>query len=551
MEQTTKYVIGVDFGSDSVRALVVNVDNGEELATCVAEYPRWKKQQFCDPPAHQFRHHPLDYIESLTDAIRGALAELSNEQRQAVVGIGVDTTGSTPVAVDEQGTALALLEQYQDNPNAMFILWKDHTAIKEAEEITALCKSYHTDYTRYIGGAYSAEWFWAKALHIVRDDPQLAKDIYSWVELCDWVPALLSGNTAPAVMRRSRCAAGHKTLWHPSWGGLPDDPFMAQLDDKLVDIKSHLFTETLTSDQAAGQLSQEWAEKLDLPAGIAVAVGAFDCHMGAVGAGARPHDLVKVIGTSTCDVMTVEKDVLGDKTIAGICGQVDGSILPGVIGLEAGQSAFGDVYAWFKRLLSWSLDVNGVTSEQDLLVTLTEQASQYQPTLTAPLATDWFNGRRTPYANQSLSASLVGLGLFTGPAEIFHALVEATACGAQAIIDCMETQGVDVGRVIGIGGIAAKSPYVMQICADVFNRQVDVAASEQCCALGAAIFAAVAGGAYDDVAQAQEAMASKIARSYTPRAEQAEFYAKRYRQYCELAEYTEQSEHYKAALNDH
>lgn len=545
-----RYVLGVDFGSDSVRALVVDVENGQELASCVAEYPRWKKQLYCDPPGHRFRHHPLDYIESLTAAIQGSLTDFDDTQKQAICGIGVDTTGSTPIAVDEQGTALALLDEHKDNPNAMFVLWKDHTAIKEAAEITERCKNYHTDYTRYIGGLYSAEWFWAKALHVVREDPELAKEIYSWVELCDWIPALLSGTTAPAVMKRSRCAAGHKTLWHPSWGGLPDDPFLEGLNPKLVDIKAHLFTETLTSDNGAGQLSAEWAEKLGLREGITVAIGAFDCHMGAVGAGARPHELVKVIGTSTCDVMAVEPDVLGDKAVAGICGQVDGSILPGLIGLEAGQSAFGDVYAWFKRLLGWSYVQQGQDAPDDLLLTLTEAAERYQPELSSPLALDWFNGRRTPYANQVLNASMSGLNLSTGPVEIFHALVEATACGAQAIIECMETQGVTVGRVIGIGGIASKSSYVMQICADVFNRQVDVVASDQCCALGAAIFAAVADGQYDTVEQAQQKMASKIARSYVPRAEWTGFYSQRYALYRELAEYTEHSEHYKAALND-
>lgn len=357
---TPKYVLGVDFGSDSVRALVVDAGTGEELADFVAEYNRWGQGLYCDPAANQFRHHPRDYLEGLEACITGALAQLSPEAAQNVVGIGVDTTGSTPGPVDKAGTPLALLPQFEDNPNAMFILWKDHTAVAEAEEINELAKGWGgPDYTKYSGGIYSSEWFWAKILHTLRKDAAVREAAYSWVEVCDWIPALLTGRQNPKVMKRSRCAAGHKAMWHAEWGGLPSDEFLARLDPLLAGLRERLYEETYTSDHRAGELTREWAEKLGLPAGIPVAVGALDAHMGAVGGGISANTLVKIMGTSTCDMMVAAYEELADKTVAGICGQVDGSIIPGMIGLEAGQSAFGDVYAWFRRILAWPIAALG------------------------------------------------------------------------------------------------------------------------------------------------------------------------------------------------
>ncbi|MEF1303729.1 FGGY-family carbohydrate kinase, partial [Vibrio owensii] len=311
-----------------------------------------------------------------------------------------------------------------------------------------------------------------------------------------------------------------------------------------------MFSDVFTSDQAAGYLSKEWAERLGLPEGIAIAIGEFDCHMGAVGAGAGANDLVKVIGTSTCDILMVEAEQVGDRTIHGICGQVEGSAMPELLALEAGQSAFGDMYAWFKNVLMWPLQAYvernpdfALTAEEiasDLLPMLSEAAEQQGIDQYTPVAMDWLNGRRTPYANQRLKGAICDLNLGSASPAIFSALVESTAHGAKAIVDCFIEQDVTVERVIAIGGIAQKSPYVMQMCADVIGREIVVVESEQCCALGAAIFAAVAAGVYPNTKAAQSVMASPIRQAYLPNPEVQAMRAERYATYRQLGQHMEQ-----------
>ena len=545
-----RLVIGVDFGTDSVRAVVVDARTGKEEATDVAHYKRWSDGLYCDPGKNQFRQHPLDYIEGLEECIKGALAKLPSGSASRVAGIGVDTTGSTPCAVDENGTPLALIEEFADNPNAMFVLWKDHTAVDEAARINEIAKTWGgTDFTKYEGGVYSSEWFWAKILHILKHDSKIREAAYSWVEHCDYIPALLTATCNPKVMKRSRCAAGHKAMWHAEWGGLPSEEFLVAVDPLLGGLRDRLYTETYTSDVSAGQLVPEWADRLGVPAGIPVAVGACDAHMGAVGGGIVEKALAKIMGTSTCDMMVARYEVIGDKLIKGICGQVDGSIIPGMIGLEAGSPGFGDVYAWYRSLLQWPFeavltDVEGLDStiadrikevaHSRMLVRLTQEAAKIEPGSTSLLALDWLNGRRTPYANQTLKGVIAGLTLGTTAPAVFRSLVEATAFGAKAIVDRFTDEGVEIDQVIALGGIPQKNELVMQITSDVLGMPIKVAASEQTCAVGAAMFGAVVAGLYPNVEEAQNAMFSGFSKTYEPIQSNVELYKDLYNEYLEM-----------------
>lgn len=551
------YCIGLDYGSDSVRALLVDMRTGEEVATATSHYQRWVQGLYCDAKQSQFRQHPQDYLDSLEEVIRLTLEKAPADAAGRVRAISTDTTGSTPVAVDERGTALALTDRFKENPNAMFVLWKDHTAVQEAAEINACARTWGgEDYTQYEGGIYSSEWFWAKILHCLRVDEAVRESAFSWVEHCDWLPAVLSGNTDPLTLKRSRCAAGHKALWHANWGGLPPDAFFARLDPLLAGLAGRLYTETFPADTVAGYLSADWAGKLGLPAGIPIGVGAFDCHMGAVGAGIRPGCLVKVMGTSTCDIAVSTEAALGDRLIPGICGQVDGSVLPGLVGLEAGQSAFGDVYAWFRDLVSQECveflertpllpaDIKqGLIKalRGQILKTLDEKAVAVKPGESGILALDWLNGRRTPDADQTLAMAISGLKMGSDAVHIYRALVEATAFGSRRIMERFEAHEVPIESIRAIGGIARKSPFVMQVCADVLNRPIDVVASDQCCALGAAVFAATICGAYPTVAEAQAALGSPVCKQFTPDPARARIYDDLYAGYKGLGAFVEQT----------
>ncbi len=550
----SKYVIGLDYGSDSARALVVNAQTGETLATSVKYYPRWKKGLYCNPAINQYRQHPKDYLEVLEAAVTEALSLCAPDVAKSVVGIAFDTTGSTPAFTDESGTPLAMLPKYAENPNAMFILWKDHTAVKEAAEVNKLCGEWATDYSQYEGGIYSSEWFWAKAMHVLREDDEVARDAYSIVEYCEWLPAVLCGVNKSKDIVRSRCACGHKAMWHESWGGLPSEEFLVALEPKLAGFRERLFEKTETAEKPVGTLCEEWANKLGLSTNVVIAGGAYDCHMGAVGAGVTPNTLVRVIGTSTCDVMVASYDEIGDNLIKGICGQVDGSVIPGMVGLEAGQSAFGDIYAWFKRVLEFPLksiiEQSSIIDEETkaklideacdkMIPALTIEAEKIPITESCVIATDWMNGRRTPDANQLLKGTITGIGLGTTAPHIFRALVEATAFGTKAIADRFISEGVKIDNVIGIGGIALKSPFVMQTMSDVLNMPIKVCNTDQACALGAAMFAATAAGIYPKVEDAIEAMNSGFAKEYFPNAENAATYKVVYDKYMAMGQFTE------------
>lgn len=548
------YVIGVDFGTDSVRSIIVNAGNGEEIASSVFHYPRWKEGLYCNASQNQFRQHPLDYVEGLETTIKDCLQKAGGTVAANIKGISVDTTGSTPVAVDEKGTPLALLPGFENNPNAMFVLWKDHVSVKEAAEINAHAEKFETNYLQFVGGIYSSEWFWAKLLHVLREDEAVRNKIYSWAEHCDWIPFLLTGGNDARAMKRGVCSAGHKSLWAESFNGLPPDEFFASWDPLLKGFTEKLFSETYTSDKAAGHLSKEWAERLGLSTDVVIGVGAFDAHMGAVGGQIEPYHLSKVMGTSTCDMLVAPMKEVEGKLIKGICGQVPGSVIPGMMGMEAGQSAFGDAYAWFRNVLSWPVQnilsqtslVDAATAnalqkeiKDNIISELSKQAAALPLEEYGELGIDWLNGRRTPDANQTLKGAFTGLNLGSDAPKIFRALAEATCFGARKIVDRFIDEGIPVKGLIGMGGVAKKSPFIMQMMADVMNMPIRIHKSEQTCALGAAMFAATAAGIYEKVEDAMNAMGQGFDAVYYPDAVRAAIYAKRYQQYGALGNFIE------------
>ncbi len=545
------FVIGVDYGTDSVRSVVIDAANGAEIASSVYLYPRWRDGLYCLPQENQFRQHPLDYLEGLEFTIKDCLHKAGPGAAERVKAISVDTTGSSPVAVDKHGTPLALLPEFEQNPNAMFVLWKDHTGTGEAAEINAHAEKFDINYLQYVGGIYSSEWFWAKLLHILRADAELRSHVYSFVEHCDWVPFLLTGGTNVHEMKRGVCSAGHKALWAKEYGGLPPNNFFSTLDPLLNGFTSRLFTDTYTADMPAGHLSAEWAQRLGLNTQVIVGVGAFDAHMGAVGGQIEPYHLSKVMGTSTCDMLVAPLNEVEGKLIKGICGQVPGSVIPGMMGMEAGQSAFGDTYAWFRNILSWPLNnllkqsavIDAATASllqkeisDKIIGALTKEAEQLPLQANDELAVDWLNGRRTPDANQLLKAVIAGLSLGTDAPRIFKALVEATCFGAKAIVDRFNSEGVPVKGLIGLGGVARKSPYIMQVMADVMDMPIRIHRSEQTCAVGAAMFAATAAGLYPTVEDAMAAMGQGFDAEYTPNKANVALYATRYAKYKALGE---------------
>ncbi len=539
-----QYVIGLDYGSDSARALIVDVNTGEEMASSVKYYPRWMDGKYCVPAQNQYRQHPKDYLEVMEATITEALAKCDTTVAENVVGISFDTTGSTPALTDANGTPLAMLPEFEENPNAMFILWKDHTAVKEADEINELARKWDVDFTKYEGGIYSSEWVWAKVLHTLRKDEAVKGAAVSWIEYCDWLPAVLTGKTAIKEVKRSRCAAGHKALWHTDWNGLPPEEFLVELGPELKGLRENLFEDTYTSDEAFGTLTPEWAEKLGLSTDVVIGVSAFDAHMGAVGAEIEANTFVRIMGTSTCDIMVSPEEELGNKLIPGICGQVDGSVIPGMVGLEAGQSAFGDVYAWFKNVLAWPLQFiedkdQAKAIEDKIIPALSDEAIKIPVEESTVLATDWLNGRRTPDATQNVKGTITGLNLGSSAPRIFRALVEATAFGSKAIVQRFLDNGVKVDQVVAIGGVAKKSDFVMQTLADVLGMPIKVARSEQSVALGAAMFAAVASGAHKNIAEAQKAMGQGFEKEYDPIPSNVEAYKAIYDKYLKLGAFTE------------
>ncbi|NUQ62680.1 MAG: ribulokinase [Pirellulales bacterium] len=528
-----RYAIGVDFGTNSVRALVAEVSDGSEVAAHVYSYPSGQQGILLDPKDPNLaRQNPADYIEGFVRSVRGAVRAAKKQPGFAVenvVGIGIDATGSTPLPVDHEGMPLSMHPDFKDDLAAYAWLWKDHTSYAEAAEITEKARQSGHGYLAKCGGTYSSEWFWSKILHCKRSSPKAFQAAFSWIEQSDFVPGYVTGNRSPETMPRCICAAGHKGMYHEAWGGLPSEAFWASVDPDLVAVRRRFAAPARAADQKAGGLTAELAKKVGLPPGTPVAVGTIDAHAGAVGAGIKPGTLVKIIGTSTCDMMVVPMDQeLAD--VPGLCGIVPGSIVPGMYGLEAGQSAVGDIFNWFVSRLA----PGGYTAKGDPHANLTRDAEPLRPGESGLLALDWNNGNRTVLVDPLLTGLLVGQTLHTTAPEIYRALVEATAFGALTIIRRLEEYGIMVKEVVNCGGIAEKNPFVMQLYADVCNRPMKISRSAQTCALGAAIFGAVVGGAYKSTEQAQRRMTGVSLTVYRPRRAAAEVYARLYELYRRL-----------------
>jgi L-ribulokinase len=532
------YAIGLDFGTNSCRSLLVDIVTGKELANHVFAYPSGRHGVIEDPSNPNLaRQNPADYLQGIESTIKGALKKAGAKRKsfspRDVIGIGVDTTGSSPMPIDAEGTPLCFSKRFKNNPAAMVWLWKDHTSFAEASQITQLASKIRPQYLLKIGGVYSSEWWWSKILRCKNESPEVFEAAYSWVEICDWIPAVLTGETTPARIKRSVCAAGHKALFDPGWQGLPDEEFLDRLASGLSALRSRLYRDAFTSDTIAGFLSHAWARKLHLSDKVAVAVGAFDAHMGSVGAGISAGILVKIVGTSTCDIMVhPHNEPLRD--IPGVCGIVDGSVMSGFYGIEAGQSAVGDIFLWFVDHLV--PDIYGKTRDRKF-AKLEEKAGKLKPGQSGLLALDWNNGNRTVLVDVRLSGLLIGQTLQTTPEEIYRALIEATGFGALVIIDRLEEYGVKVHEVVNCGGLAVRNSLMMQIYADITGRPMKISRSEQTPALGASIFAAVAAGeknrGHRTIEDARLAMTG-IGKTYIPQMQNHATYRKLYTLYRQL-----------------
>ena len=523
------FTLGIDYGTNSVRALVVRCADGAELGACVVDYPGGEQGILLDPKDHHLaRQHPGDYLFGLEKSVIGALAAAKKQRgfdAAKIIGVGVDTTGSSPIPVDRNNRPLALDRRWKRNLAAQCWLWKDHTGWREAGRITELAAQHRPQFIAKCGNTYSSEWWWSKIWHCLAVAPDVFDAAYSWVELADWVPSVLAGVTDPTKVKRGICPAGHKALYCDEWGGLPDKEFLALLDPMLASLRDRLYYKAYDATEAAGRLCEGWARKLGLPAGIPIAIGEFDVHYGAIGCGVTEGTLVKVIGTSTCDcgVVSADKQV---PDIPGICGIVKGAILPGYYGLEAGQSAVGDIFKWWVEVVC--------EGDAALHARLTKEAARLKPGQSGLLALDWNNGNRTILVDQTLSGLLLGQTLHTTRAEIYRTLIEATAFGARAIIERFKEYGVPIDRVVCAGGIAEKNPLLMQIYADVTGCAMLVAGSSQACALGSAVSAAVLAGAHPDFATAQKAMTSLKPKQYRPEAAAQKTYQELYTLYRKL-----------------
>lgn len=543
-----KILVGIDFGTDSVRTLFCDAQSGEEISCGISEYTRWKSKLFCKPLINQYRQHARDYIEGLISSFNKAMEGAYPEAGGDIIGIAVDTTGSTPCPVDITGTPLCLLSKFEENPNAMFHLWKDHTAVEEAKEINTVFSSGKTDYTKY-QGVYSSEWFWAKILHTIRKAPDLREQAYSWMEHSDWIVGLLAGCVSADNFLRGSCSSGHKALWNSEFGGLPSRDVLISLDPYLGLIYDRYPMHTVPAGTNTGLISSYWADKLHINPEARIGMGSFDAHAGGVGAGIAKKTMVKVLGTSTVDLVIEDPEVLQGKNLREICGQAEDSIVPGFMGLEMGQPSFGDSYLWVRDISLWSLKNMHVPSEilsgrdqeilqnfleQNLIKDLEKQAEKH--IYDSELAVDWFNGRRYPSLNEDVKSVFAQVSLSTDLPALFCAVVKGTVFGSKRIFESLINNGIEIEKVISVGGIAEKSPFIMQMLADVMKVPIYICRDKQVCAKGSVIYAGVAAGLFTSIPEAQAEYCQFDDSPYLPDETRSNFYDRQYQEYLEMGE---------------
>lgn len=517
-----KIVVGVDFGSDSVRALAVDTASGRTLASVSREYPRWKERRYCAPAESRFRQHPLDHLECLETVVPDLMDEID---RTAVVGLGIDTTACTMAPADRTGTPLALLPEFAEDPDAMFVLWKDHTAAAEARHITEIAQQCACDYTRFCGHSYSAECYFSKALHLLATNEKVRQAAFTFVDQADWLTGLLTGCTDPFRMPWNVGSAGHKALWNRRWGGLPPEEFFRKVSPLLAGIRDRVYPadRVKPTELPAGHIAPEWAEKLGLPKNVILSTGMMDGLSGVTGCGIGPGRIARLLGTSASDLIVTP---LLDSPIPGVSSQMDDSLWAGMTTIELGQSAFGDIYAWFRQFMSYGGNVSWERLEAD--------AARVSPGADGAIAVDWFNGRRSPNGSQTVRGAIAGLSLGSTPPAVFRALIEATAFGSRRNVEHVEAYGIKVKEIVAAGGIARKSSLVMQICADVVKKPIGIIDADEISALGTAIYASVACGAFPDMASASHALAGRSSKVYRPDAARSVLYDRFYKTYLSL-----------------
>ncbi|MEC3908267.1 ribulokinase [Tamlana sp. 2201CG12-4] len=527
-----EYTLGLDFGTSSGRACILDVRSGQVIATAVCGYEGGTNGVFTDDNNPLVaRQSPMGYMRALEIAVKSAVSDFvaGGYSVNDIIGIGVDATGSTPIPVNEKMQPLASLPEFENNLNAYAWLWKDHTSVKEALEITRQAKENRPEYIAKCGGTYSSEWFWAKVWHCLNIDPEVFFAAHSWIEQSDFIPATLAGIDDVKKVKRNICAAGHKAMCSDIWGGLPDKEFLATLNPALAELRDNLYDKAYTFDEIIGYLSGYWAELLGIPEGIPIAVGALDAHVGAIGAGVGNGKFVKIVGTSTCDIMVFPPEKSPDN-ITGVAGIVNGSVLPGYVGIEAGQAAVGDLLNWWVQHV-----LKQDSSYHDVL---TKAASRLKAGESGLLSLDWNNGNRNILSDQQLSGLIIGQTLATEDYEIYRALIEATAFGALKIIRLVESHGVEINEIIVTGGIGHKNEMFMQIYADVLGVPVKLVENPQTVAVGAAIMAAIAVEKKakghlntNDIVEQLSVVSEKV---YTPNINETYIYKQLFELYSEL-----------------